>query len=64
MSESKLYFFNSLPQLYEALRKEHQEQKIWDLVSDFLKTSFSEDFPEKVERFLRDESLRFNLTVA
>lgn len=48
-----MVFFNSLPQLYRALKKERQEQRILVLVRNFLKNSFNEDLQEKVDRFLK-----------
>ncbi len=59
MSEERLVFFNSLPQLYRALKKERQKQKILGSVRNFLKNSFNEDLQEKVDRFLKIPGIGF-----
>lgn len=59
MSKEKLYFFNTLPNLYEALKKEHREQYVRDSVKDFLQNSFNVDLPKKVTRFLQIPSVSF-----
>jgi len=52
MSKGGSYFFNSLPNLYEVLKKAGREKEAVDLIKNFLNSSFSEDLPEKVNRFL------------
>jgi hypothetical protein len=52
MPKERLYFFNGLPNLYEALEKEGQKEKGKKILQDFLTESFKSDLPEKVDRFL------------
>lgn len=59
MPEEIPYFFNSLSNLYKALKETHQEKEILSLVENFLKQSFSLDLQEKVKRFLEIPSIGF-----
>ncbi len=52
MSEGRSYFFNSLPNLYKALKKASHEKEARELIRNFLKSSFNEDLSEKVNCFL------------
>jgi hypothetical protein len=52
LSEEKLYFFNSLPNLYQALKGTDKAQEIEKAVEDMLTRSFGIDLKEKVKRFL------------
>ena len=52
MSEEKLYFFNSLPSLYQALKGSDKAQEIEKAVEDMLTRSFGFDLKDKVKRFL------------
>jgi len=53
MPEEKLYFFNSLPSLYESLKKAGRGEEGKKIVEHFLMNSFNDDLGEKVERFLK-----------
>ncbi len=53
MSQEKLYFFNSLPAVYESLKKAGPKDEGEKIVEDFLVNSFKEDLEEKKERFLK-----------
>jgi len=53
MPEERASFLNSLPALYEALKKVGREDQGRKIIEDFLVSSFSDDLPDKVQRFLR-----------
>jgi hypothetical protein len=52
LSEEKLYFFNSLPRLYQALKGTDKAQEIEKAVENMLTRSFGIDLKDKVKRFL------------
>jgi len=59
LPEETPYFFNSLSNLYEALKKTERAKEIEGMVENFLTQSFSLDLGEKVKRFLEIPSVGF-----
>ena len=59
MPEETLYFFNSLSNLYKALKKTKHAEDIERMAENFLKDSFSLDLKDKVKRFLEIPSVGF-----
>lgn len=59
MPEEAPYFFNSLPNLYKALKKTKQAKAIESMVESFLSQSFSIDLKDKRRRFLEIPSVGF-----
>lgn len=59
MSEKTLYFINTLPDLYKALKKTKLSKGIEDKVENFLTQSFNLDLKEKMKRFLEIPSVKF-----
>ena len=58
-AEGPYYFINSLPTLYELLKKEGREKEIEEAVKTLLTGSFNVDINEKVKRFLEIPSATF-----
>jgi len=59
LPEETLYFFNSLSNLYKALKKTKHAEDIERMAENFLKDSFSLDLKDKVKRFLEIPSVGF-----
>lgn len=55
--EGSSYFINSLPSLYEALKKDGRGKVIEQAVTSFLTMSFNADIGDKVKRFLEIPSV-------
>jgi hypothetical protein len=53
MAKERMVFFNSLPALYEQLKKLGREEEVKKNIENFLVESFKVDLPEKIERFLK-----------
>jgi len=55
----EVFFFNSLQNLYKALKETKHAKDIENMVEDFLTRSFNIDLKEKVKRFLEIPSIGF-----
>jgi len=59
LPEETPYFFNSLSNLYKALKKTKRAKEIENMVENFLSQSFSLDLKDKAKRFLVIPSVGF-----